>query len=64
MLSKLQDPAGFCVAKVWLKVVAPYFILTNCIEAIKSSLSSSHPVVALACKMCNKQYLDLEDYAQ
>ena len=42
----------------------PHLVLTDCIEATKSPLSSGHPVVALAFKTCSRQHLDLEEYAQ
>ena len=41
----------------------PHLFLTDCVEAIKSSLSSGNPMVALACRRCSRQYLDLVDYS-
>ena len=54
----LQDPVVFAAVEDWLKVVAPHLVLTGCIEAMKTALSSGHPVVALACKRCSRQHLD------
>ena len=42
-----------------MKVVAPNLVLTGCIEAIKTALSSAHPVVALR---FSRQYLDHREY--
>ena len=44
-------------------MVAPFLMLEDCFEAMKSSLSSGRPMVALARKRCNGQYLDLGEYA-
>ena len=44
-------------------MVVPHLVLTGCIEAMKIALSSGHPVVALACKRCSRQYLDHGEYA-
>ena len=48
----------FATIEDWLKVVVSHLVLIGCIEAMKKSLSSLHPVVALACKKCGRQYLD------
>ena len=57
-LCELQDHIAFGAVKEWLQVVVPHLVLIDCIEAIKSPLSFSHPIVALACKRCSKQDLD------
>ena len=57
-LPALQDPVIFSAVDDWLKAVAPHLVLTGYIEAMKTALSSGHPVVALACKKCRKQQLD------
>ena len=44
-------------------MVAPHLVLTDYIEAMKSALSSSHPVVAMACKKFSRQHLDHREYA-
>ena len=38
--------------------MARYLVLTGCIEAMKTALSSGSEVVTLACKRCSRQYLD------
>ena len=43
---EVLDPIVFCAVENWLKVVAPHLVLTNYIEAINSSLSSSHLLFA------------------
>ena len=45
-------------------MVAPQFVLAECIVAIKSSLTSGYPVVALACKRCSKQYSNFGENAK
>ena len=62
-LHALQDPVALGAVKDWPKVVVPYLVLADCIEAIKFSLSYGHSLVALACKRYSKQYLNLGDYA-
>ena len=59
-LHALQDPVVFAAVKDWLQVVAPHLVLIDCIEAIKTALSSGHPVVALDCKRCSRQHLTME----
>ena len=49
-LYALQDPIVFSATEDLSKVVAPHLVLANCIEALKSALSSSHPMVALTHK--------------
>ena len=44
-------------------MVVPHLILTGGIEVMKTSLYYNHPVVALACKRCSRQYLDHGEYA-
>ena len=44
----------FASVKDWLQAVAPHLVLTGFIEIIKTALSSSHPVVTLACKRCSR----------
>ena len=52
----------FSTVEDWLQVVAPHLVLTGCIEAMETVLYSSHPVVALDCKRCSRQYLDHGEY--
>ena len=59
----LQDPGVFAAMNDWLQVVVPHLVLTDCMEAMKTALSSGHQVVALACKRCSRQYLDHGEYA-
>ena len=42
---------------------ASFFILADCIEAMKSYLSSGHPVVTLAYQRYSRQHLDSRKYA-
>ena len=58
MLYALQDPVISAAIVDWLKVLGPHLVLADCIEAMKSCLSSSHPLVVLACERCSRQYLD------
>ena len=44
-------------------MVAPHLVLADYTEVMKTALSSGHPMVALACKRCSRQYLDSEQYA-
>ena len=44
----LQDPIVFAAVEDWLKVVAPHLVLTGCMEAMETVLSSCGPLVALA----------------
>ena len=55
----MHGPVIFGADKDWLLVVAPYLVMIDCVEAMKIALSSGCPVVALACKRCSKQHLDL-----
>ena len=50
-------------AEDWLKVVVPHLVLADCFESMKFLLSLSCPVVALAYKSCNRQQLDLREFA-
>ena len=43
--------------------MAPHLVLTGCIEAMKTALSSGHHVVALAYKRCIRKHLDHGVYA-
>ena len=63
MLCMLQDPIVFAEVEDWLKVVAPHLVLTGCMEAMKTVLSSCGPLVALALKRCSRQHLDHGEYA-
>ena len=62
-LCKVQDAVVFDAVEDWLKIVTPHLVLADCVEAMKTSLSSDHPVVALAYKGCSRQHLDHEEYA-
>ena len=44
--------------------MAPHLVLVDYIEVMKSSLSSVHPVVALAYRRCSRQHLDFREYAK
>ena len=44
-------------------MVAPHLVLADCVDITNISLALGHPVVALVCKRCNSQYLDLGEYA-
>ena len=63
MLHTLQDLVVFAAMKDCLQMVVPHLVLTDCMGAIKTALSSGHPVVALACKRCSRQHLDHGEYA-
>ena len=59
----LHDSVVYRAVEDWLKVVAPCLVLTDCIQAMQVSLSYSCLVVDLACKRCNRQHLDIVEYA-
>ena len=59
----LQDPIVFATVEDWLQVVAPHLVLTDCMEAMKTAMSSGRPVVALAYKRCGRQHLEHGEYA-
>ena len=65
MIRGLQDYIVIFIAVIenWLKVMMPQLVLTGCIEAMKTALSSGNPVVILTCKRCSRQHLDDEKYA-
>ena len=43
----LHDLVVFVAVEDWLKVLVPHLVLNDYTEAIKFSLSSGHPMVAL-----------------
>ena len=49
-LYTLQDLIVSVFVKYWLKVVVPRLVLADCIEEIKTVLSSGYSVVSPACK--------------
>ena len=59
----LHELIVFGAVKYCLKVVVCHLILADCIKAMKDLLSLGCPVVALACKRCNRKYLDSRKYA-
>ena len=58
----LKDPIVFISIENCLQMLAPFSPLTCCIKAIKTALSSSHAVFALACNQCSMQHLNNGKY--
>ena len=63
-LYTLQDPLYFATIEDRLEMVASHLVLEDCVEAISTELSSGCPIVALACKICSRQHLDLGEYVK
>ena len=53
----LKNPVIFVAMENWLQVVAPHLVITCCIKAIKTALSSGHLVAALDSKRRSRQHL-------